>query len=370
MIPNKNMNIAIHNFHEIPNLFNLGIHNYTLDLLRDGHVKYLYFDLNRRHISINTLRQIYGVILNYDKISSWKIPWKNIKFIFNISKLNKKCNVLLNFNSHLGRTQFDQSLKRFNGLKIYHVNDYFWNQPGSDLNKMLESIGVDYLMGYASHDKHCKYFQKTFKNYIGKVIPVPFGFQERFISSVPFHERKNKAVAVGSVNPLRPLEYPVFNFRESADFFPDESWFHKFRREIVLQKENIKPYINSMLPEFPQIKDFRYDLVKKFNEYRMFVSDESIFNFPPAKYFEGPASGSVLFCSDHDCNKEFGFKDSVNCVMYKQGDIINLTKKISYYMQHENELLNIQQEGMKFVTSRFSHKQIASGLVSAIKKIL
>jgi hypothetical protein len=363
------MNIAIHNFHEIPNLFNLGIHNYTLHLLKNGQVKHLYFDLSRRHISKNTIIQIYGMIRNADKINSWNIPWKNIEFIFSISELNKKCDVLLNFNCHLGKTQFNQKLKRFDGFKIYHVNDYFWNQPGTELNNMLESVGVDYLMGYASHDKHCKYFQKTFNNYIGKVIPIPFGYSERFISNVPFHERKNKVVALGSVNPLRPLEYPVYNFRESADFFPDESWFHKFRREMVLQKENIKPYIDSMLPEFPQIKDFKYDLVAKFNEYRMFVSDESIFNFPPAKYFEGPASGSVLFCADHDCNKEFGFIDSINCVMYKKGDIIDLKERISYYMQHENELLAIQQSGMEFVIPKFSQKQIAADIVEAIRKL-
>lgn len=363
------MNIAIHNFHEIPNLFNLGIHNYTLYLLKSGQVKYLYFDINRRHISTKTILQIYGMIRNADKINSWNIPWKNIEFIFSISELNKKCDVLLNFNSHLGKTQFNQRLKRFDGLKIYHVNDYFWNRPGSELNLLLESIGVDYLMGYASHDKHCRYFQSTFKKYIGKVIPVPFGFSERFISSVPFHDRKNKVVALGSVNPLRPLEYPVENFIESANFFPDESWFHKFRRDIVLKKLILEPYIDSMLPEFPQIKDFRYNLVEKFNEYRMFISDESLFNFPPAKYFEGPASGCVLFCSDHDCNTEFGFKDSENCVMYKVGDIDDLIEKVSYYMQNESVLFEIQQEGINFVRSTFSHKQIANSLLESINNI-
>jgi len=363
------MNIAIHNFHELPNLFNLGIHDYTIHLLKNGDVKYLYFDLDKRYLRIDTLHQFRTILQNKDRINSWNIAWDNIEFIFSISELNRKCDVLLNFNSHLGKTQFNQRLKKFDGIKIYHVNDYFWNQPGSVLNQYCENIGVDYLMGYASHDKHCKYFQNTFKNYIGKVIPVPFGFSERFISKVPFHKRINKAVALGSVNPLRILESNTYNYIEPANFFPDESWFHKFRREMVLQKENIKPYIDSMLPEFPQIKDFRYDLVKKFNQYRMFVSDESIFNFPPAKYFEGPASGSVLFCGDYDCNKEFGFKNSENCVMYKVGDIKDLTEKISYYMQNEMELLKIQQEGMNFVRSTFSHKQIAVDLVKTIGKL-
>jgi len=358
--------IAIHNFHEIPNLFHIGIHNYTLDLLKNGDVKYLYFDLNRRHISINTIFQIYMIIRNADKINSWKIPWKNIEFIFSISELNKKCDVLLNFNSHLGKTQFNQRLKRFDGLKIYHLNDYFWNQPGSELNKMLESIGVDYLMGYASHDKHCKYFQKTFKNYIGKVIPVPFGYSERFKVVKPFNERINKAVALGSVNPLRILESPVHNYIEPANFYPDECWFHKFRRDIILNKEKLSEYIDSMLPEFPLYKDFSYDLVKKFNDYKLFISCESIYNFSPAKYFEGVASGCVLVCADHDCNKEFGFIDGENCIMYKMYDIDNLIEKIKFYSKNTRLLNEIQQCGTEFVRKNYSHKQIALNLIKKI----
>ncbi len=363
------MNIAIHNFHELPNIFNLGIHDYIIHLLKNGDVKYLYFDLDKRHINLNTLRLIRTYLINRDRINAWNIKWSNIEFIFSISELNKKSDVLLNFNSHLGITQFNQRLKKYDGLKIYHVNDYFWNQPGSVLNQLFESIGVDYLMGYSSHDKHCKYFQNTFRNYIGKVIPVPFGFSERFVSTVPFLERKNKAVALGSVNPLRALEYPIENYIETATFYPDESWLHKFRREIVLKKKIMEPYIDSMLPEFPQIKDFKYNLVDKFNEYRMFISDESIFNFPPAKYFEGPASGSVLFCSDHNCNKEFGFKDTENCVMYESGNIDDLKEKLIFYMNNEKTLLEIQQKGMSFVRLKFSHKQIAADLADTIYKL-
>tara|TARA_Y200000002_G_C22637091_1_gene645177 strand:- start:384 stop:1487 length:1104 start_codon:yes stop_codon:yes gene_type:complete len=361
--------IAIHNFHDLPNIFNLGIHDYIIHLLKNGDVKYLYFDIDKRHLSIDTLRLFRLLFLNCGKINSWGIPWKQIKFIFTMRELNNKCDVLLNFNSHLGKTQFNQRLKRFDGLKIYHVNDYFWNQPGSELNKMLESIGVDYLMGYASHDKHCKYFQKTFKNYIGKVIPVPFGFAERFKVIKPFYERLNKTVALGSVNPLRPLESPIHNYIESANFFPDVSWLHKFRRDIVIDKEKLSEHIDSMLPEFPQIKDFRYDLVKKFNEYQMFVSCESIFNFPPAKYFEGPACGSVLVCADHDCNKEFGFVDGENCIMYKIYDIDNLIEKIKFYTKNTTLLNEIQQNGTKFVRKNYSHQQVALDLIKKLNDL-
>ncbi|MBC8386765.1 MAG: hypothetical protein H8E13_01785, partial [Actinobacteria bacterium] len=255
------MNIAIHNIHEFPNLFNLGIHNYVLDLLRSRDVKYLFFDIDKRYISVNTLRSIRHYWKQKDKIKSWNIPWDNIEFIFSSKILNNKCDVLLNFNSHLGKTQFTKSVRKFDGLKIYHVNDYFWNNPGSELNNYFYDFGVDHLFGYAAHDRYCAFFQKTFPKYQGKVWGVPFGFSQRFKSIKPFRERVSKAVALGSVNPLRILEYSVRNYEEPATFFPDESWMHKWRRMLVLNKKKLSNQIDSMLPEYPQIKDFKYDLV-------------------------------------------------------------------------------------------------------------
>ncbi|MEO8103395.1 MAG: hypothetical protein ABI790_12775, partial [Betaproteobacteria bacterium] len=49
----------------------------------------------------------------------------------------------------------------------------------------------------------------------------------------------------------RPLDAPVRNYRETADFYPDECWFHKFRRDLVLEKERLSDCMDSMLPEFP-----------------------------------------------------------------------------------------------------------------------
>ena len=120
------MNIAIHNIHELPNLFNLGIHNYIIELLKSGDVKYLYFDLSSRYLNLNTAFIIRSFVKNRDKINSFNIPWDNIEFIFSSKTLNSKCDVLLNFNSHLGQSQFPKSVREFNGLKIYHVNDYFF----------------------------------------------------------------------------------------------------------------------------------------------------------------------------------------------------------------------------------------------------
>ena len=354
------MNIAIHNLHEFPNLFNLGIHNYVLDLLRSRDVKYLFFDIDKRYISVNTLRSIRHYWKQKDKIKSWNIPWDNIEFIFSSKILNNKCDVLLNFNSHLGKTQFTKSVRKFDGLKIYHVNDYFWNNPGSELNNYFYDFGVDHLFGYAAHDRYCAFFQKTFPKYQGKVWGVPFGFSQRFKSIKPFRERVSKAVALGSVNPLRILEYSVRNYEEPATFFPDESWMHKWRRMLVLNKKKLSNQIDSMLPEYPQIKDFKYDLVQKFNNYKMFVTCESIYLFPCAKSFEGAACGTVNVCAEHLCNKDYGFQNGENCIMYRPYDVNDFQKKVKYYQKNIDKLEKISENTLKFANNHFSHKSIAN----------
>jgi Glycosyl transferases group 1 len=358
--------VAIHNIHEIPNLFSIGIHNYVIDLLRNGDVNILFFDISSRYFSKKWVLNFYLYFRSYSKIKGWNIPWNNIKIVFSVERLNRECDVLLNFNSHLGSTQFPRCLRKFQGVKIYHVNDYFWNRPGSELNDLLVSNGVDLLMGYSRHDKYCSYFQKTFSNYSEKLIAVPFGYSDRFKNYIDFRSRLTKCIAMGSVNPMEMKDYDVVNYREVANFFPSEKWMHKFRRDLVINVDSFGTNLDSMLPVFPQYKDFRYNIVEKFNEYKMFVSCESIYNFPPAKYFEGLACGSVLICSDHECNKDLQLLDGVNCIMYIQNNLNDFRDKLTYYVENHELLPDIQLEGLKLAVNSFSHKQIANNLIKDI----
>lgn len=357
------MKIAIHNIHLAPNLNDIGISNYIIELISQGLVTHLYFDeTHPRHIIDTILHYRAGHAVS-------TIPWRNVKLIFTAKALNQECDVLLNFNTHTGRHDFTSAVKGFNGLKIWHLGDWFWNQPGSEINKNLEAYGVDYVLGFASHDQHSDYFQTTFPKYNGKVIPVPFGFAPKYQSTSPFAKRKSKALALGAINHLRPLDQPIYNYRETAEFYPDEAWFHKFRRMLVMQEKELKPVIDSILPVFPLSRPGGRDLVKMFNDYKMFVSCESIFFFPPAKSFEGSACGSVMICADHACNHEFGFKDGKNCIMYRLYDVDNFVDKVRYYQKNEAELADIQLAGSQFVRDHYSHPAIAKKLVQTIEAL-
>jgi hypothetical protein len=358
------MKIALHNVHLLPNL---QFHSYVYELLVKKKVHVLFFS---DPSGFSYIQAIYRYI-KYDNFRSRldKIDWASFDIVFSAKELNNRADVLLNLNLICFDridSEFSDSVKKFDGLKVFHIGDYFGYRPASITNKKLESVGVNYLLGYSMHDKYCRYFSNYFPKFNNKVWTLPFGFAPRFDVSNPFNSRINKCVAVGSVNPLRPLNDNLESYIEPANFFPDELWFHIFRRKIILNKNYLSNEIDSMLPEFPQIKDFKYDLPSKFNEYKMFVACESIYNFPPAKYYEGMACGTVLLCSDHECNIEIGLDDGVNCVMFKQNDIIDFKEKVNFYQINADKLTEISNNALDFVSTNYNHNNVIDLLINSI----
>lgn len=351
------MRIALHNIHRLPDL---QFHSYVYELLRLKLIQVLYFS---EPTGITFIKRLVKLARHQSARNNYRgINWAEFEFVFTVNELNKKADVLLNLNLMCftdTSSEFQSSLSKFQGLKIFHVGDYFWYRPASETNKLLRSIGVDHLFGYSMHDRYCSYFQKYFPDYHEKVWGIPFGFTPRFVSEKSFVKRFSKAVALGSVNPLRPLHEPVYNYAESADFFPDECWFHKFRRQLVLNKDGLSDVMDSMLPEFPLIKDFKYDLVAKFNEYQMFVTCESIMWFPSAKVFEGMACETAVICADHECNKEYGLEDGKNCIMFEPNNLDDFKEKVQFYQADPNVLAQIAGEGYRFVKQNYSKDGVA-----------
>lgn len=361
------MKIAIHNLHYLPQLVSRGgLNNYLLELIKQGRVDYLYFDQRffKNHYGTSLAKTIDDIRSQY----SWRdLGLDKTEIIFSSKKLFSQVDVLLNFNGVID-TDMTDTVKNFPGLKIFHIMDYFWVQPGSEQYTKLKNIGVDYLMSYGSPDKYCSYFKKTYPDYIGKVIPVPYGFALRFKNTTPFKKRLQKCIALGSVNPLNRPDAPKPYWSETATFFKKEKWMHKFRKMLADNKRSLLPIMDSLLPVYPQVTDHSYDIVKVLNNYQFFTTCESIYNFPTAKSFEGSAAGSIQVCSTHPCFTDLGFKDGVNCIKHKEFDIKDFKKKITYYLKHQNKLKKIQQNGTKFVRQNYSHPVVASKLFHIIKQ--
>jgi len=192
----------------------------------------------------------------------------------------------------------------------------------------------------------------------------------RFQEITPFKERKNKAIALGSVRVVVDSIH-ANALEESSKFFlkRGEKFMHKFRHMLVENETQLLDIMDSKLPHFPKVADFDYDIVQIFNQYKMFVSCESLLYFPSVKTFEGPACGSVLVCSEHPCFSDYGFEDGVNCIKHKEFDLNDFRDKVSFYLNNFDKLEEIQKRGTQFVRDNYNHQKIAQYVYSKISRI-
>ena len=54
------MKIAIYNPHMAPNITNMGIHNYIINLIRDGHTPYIFIDQIDKNYTKSTIKRLIG----------------------------------------------------------------------------------------------------------------------------------------------------------------------------------------------------------------------------------------------------------------------------------------------------------------------
>lgn len=257
--------------------------------------------------------------------------------------------------------------KEFKGIKVVHLQDHVFQVEKT--KQILKENNVQYVMAYNRHDKYDPFFQANFPEYKNKVIGVPFGFNDkRFGDNKEFSSRKNKVIALGSVNPVSdPL--CIADIEVYAKFNKHEEFTHKWRKMLVENSADLWKEMDSLLPVFPQTKNFDYDIVETYNNYKMFTSGESIMNYPSVKTFEGMACGSVLVCSDHQCYKDLGLINGLNCIMHKQCDIEDFKEQVSYYQHDQEALEKISQEGKRLVNYNYTPEHIAEKLFHNLETI-
>lgn len=286
----------------------------------------------------------------------------NLEIFYDINKLNSEYDVLLDLNFFTSKlhTSLPDSLKKFNGIKIFHIGDYFGYHKATEIHSRLKEIDVTALLGYCMHDNYCNFFREYYSSYIGKVWGVPFGYSERFKKYKEFGSRIDKAISLGSLYKLSNSQFKKKFLFEAISFFKDEQWFHRFREKLFSQREEISKYIECGIPDPFSNNNQRLDLVKAFNDFKFFVSCESIFNFPTAKVYEGTASGSILLASEHPVYDEIGFKNNQNCILFEHENIKDLTNKIDFYLNEDREIL----EQIAINSNAFTHEYFNSNTIS------
>jgi hypothetical protein len=287
-------------------------------------------------------------------------------FILQERSLRAQADVLVCFNG-MAHVAENMPPRGFDGLKIWHVMDYSFFAARH--NAALAAGRVDYVMAYGALDRHCGFFQEFYPGYIGRVMEVPFGYAPRFQCRTPAAGRKRKCIALGAINPITTDVPADDKLRDwYAHFAGHSAWSHTLRRFVVENEAALAPVVESMLPHFPARDNPDYDAPTVLNEYAMFLNDESIANFPPARTYEGVAAGSIMVARDCPIFTDAGFVDRENCILLPEISVPALRDILGRVLADHHLLDSLQQNGLQFIR-RYSHENVAATLFQRLKDV-
>lgn len=291
----------------------------------------------------------------------WRMEIKRyIPFIHSLDYSDEVESILVGFT--IPNTD-DEELFRFRGKKYFHLMDYYLFISRN--KEFLKKYSINYVIGHTDMENNCELFREYYQEFIGRTIALPFGHHKRFICFKPFKDRKNIAIGLGSINPVDDPKLSYDAKKEFMEYFKDEDYMHPLRRYIQTHEKDFENEIVSKFPSPEKQKDFSYDAVDVLNSYTMFINDAGLSNFPPARTFEGIACGCVMVAENNRIYKDLGFIPNVNYIAFEPGNYNDMKCKIDYYIEHPDELLEMQKKSLKLST-RYSHKNVADTLYNKI----
>ena len=250
------------------------------------------------------------------------------------------------------------------------------------------TAGINIIFDESDLKSHSKAFQLRYGWYKNLIIVHPFVFAPRFNRVKPFSERECKAFSTGTIIDVEREEFT--NVYGDACNQPT-------RRQIYDNANALKPWIdcyNSYYLEDDNLKKinqsdsklvrwykvyynmshtgrqkkyFSFDMVERFNHYKMFVVGEEIVGIPGIGFVEGMACGCAYIGQTLGYYEDYGMKEGVHYIGY-DGTLDDLKKKISYYQQpeHQEELERIANAGYEFAQEHFRGDCVAKELLDKL----
>lgn len=366
--------------------YNFILENYIKDEKKDAA-----FYIDGSYNSFNLNWPILAKFFSYLELIFWMLlnnvnPFR-IKIYFSIRKLDPKNDIIFTFSrtfiniSEKRRNKLE--LDKFDGLIFIHFTHYF--QKIKLLADFLKKIKFPVIV--AENDLTSNDFFKKYFPGVERVYQLPNGFEDRFIlKNEDFNRRENKCLALGTMCPANEKEY--------ADFFNLERCLQPMRRIIFEKNAGYKNEIDSFIKEFkdvksiksikakdsllikilkrilpyvilsrlihvPQEKYFQFDIVKKYNEYKMFVCPEEAIGLPSINVFEGMACQCAYIGINSPMYSKLGLIPGVHYVAYQENNFEDLISKIRYYQKNSEELRKIAEAGHSLARQNFNRQEIS-----------
>ncbi len=355
-------------------------HKYFLDYLLSRDDVEVCSYINKRGLSLsyttrNAFLQSFRFLEHRIVMSKNGIPSKKVKVLKKESDIRHDDIVVV---YEFFRPQFDFSSRpdAFVALSQLH---FLVGQA-----RVMEKLDPDLIYNESDLQKHFVGFNDYFSWFHKQYLVIPFVYGERFKVVKPFSERQNKAVSVGTItypeyickyygtNCLQPARKQVYDHAEELKPWVDcfnSDYLENIKQMAVKKSDSvIKKTLARLHSKFftgHQKKYYSFDMVEKFNDYKMCVVGEEITGLPGIGFVEGMASGCAYIGQTVGYYEDYGMKEGVHYIGY-DGTLEDLKAKISYYQQpeHQQELEAIAKAGCEFVRSNFNGCAAAESLLN------
>lgn len=316
------------------------------------------------------------IVLKLNKLSD-----KGISTIKNPTQITKD-DIVIGYR-HVPSSIYD--MESINAFKVISMIHFHGEKRDSDL---IKKANPNILINEANLAKHSKIFNKYYNWYKKDFIVHPFVAAERFKKTKPFSERKCKCFSTGTITYKQHPEF-IETYKDSCD--------QPTRKQILVNKESIKDYIDCYNSDYledtdlkkylpsdnffthyrkvwynlrhagQQKKYFSFNMVDKFNDYKMCLIGEEILGVPGIGFVEGMSCGCAYIGQNTGLYEDYGMKEGVHYIGY-DGSLKDLLEKITYYQKPENQmqLEKIAKAGYEFAQHKFKGENAAKQLLNQL----
>lgn len=289
----------------------------------------------------------------------------------------KKDDILIIYNYYTNQYSFTKRPECL--IAVSHIH---FNTSNADRMKLINPEIIyneaNFSHGSIIYDHFYNWFKKDF--YV-----IPFVYSERFKNTKPFSQRQNKCFSTGTVtymhnitpfygNPCaQPTRKQIMSHKDELINYVDcyNCDYLENTEDGLLKGNNYfsRLYNNIYAKLFSgrQKKYFSFNMVERFNDYKMCLIGEEIMGIPGVGFVEGMACGCAFIGQNKGFYEDYGMVEGVHYIGY-DGSIKDLKNKIEYYQmsEHQEELEKIAKCGCDFVRNNFCGDKVAKKLIDHI----
>ena len=274
-----------------------------------------------------------------------------------------------------------------NAFKAVSMIHFHGEQSDSDL---IAKANPDVLFNESDLTKYSEIFQKYYSWFKDKSIVHSFVAAPRFERLKPFAERENRCFSTGTIT---YKQHPEFK-----DVYGDPC-DQPTRKQILVNADELEQYVacynsdyledtdmkkylpgESKLEHYRKVwynmrhtgqqkKYFSFNMVEKFNDFKMCLVGEEVLGVPGIGFVEGMSCGCAYIGQKLGYYEAYGMQEGVHYIGY-DGTLEDLKAKLTYYQQPENqeELERIANAGYEFAQKHFRGDFVAKDLLEKLHK--